>query len=137
MSKHGFAALLPSKRPSLSSRRPAWCGLGLVQIPPDVGQVEAIKGNASAPYGSAAIAGVLNLVSRRPAAEPIHEFLVNRSTLGARRMPRCSWHRRCPRIGVLRCLAAATGKIAATSMVTTGRPARLQTRRNPAAFFLG
>jgi len=83
MSKHDFAVLLPSKRPSLSSRRPAWCGLGLVQIPPDVGQVEAIKGNASAPYGSAAIAGVVNLVSRRPAAEPIHEFLVNRSTLGS------------------------------------------------------
>jgi len=59
-------------------------GLGLLQIPPmDLGQVEVIKGNASALYGSAAMAGVVNLISRRPAAEPVHEFLVNRSTLGA------------------------------------------------------
>ncbi|MEP6566794.1 MAG: TonB-dependent receptor plug domain-containing protein, partial [Mesorhizobium sp.] len=59
-------------------------GLGLLQIPPmDLGQVEVIKGNASALYGSAAMAGVVNLISRRPAAEPVHEFLINRSTLGA------------------------------------------------------
>ena len=59
-------------------------GLGLLQIPPiDLGQVEVIKGNASALYGSAAMAGVVNLISRRPTAEPIHEILVNRSTLGA------------------------------------------------------
>jgi outer membrane receptor for ferrienterochelin and colicins len=59
-------------------------GLGLLQIPPmDLGQVEVIKGNVSALYGSAAIAGVVNLISRRPTAEPVHEFLVNRSTLGA------------------------------------------------------
>jgi len=134
MSKHGFAALLPSKRPSLSSRRPAWRGTWITSNSADGCRPGRSDQRL---YRSAAMAGVVNLVSRRPAAEPIHEFLVNRSTLGARRMPRCSWHRRCPRIGVLRCLAAATGKIAATSMVTTGRPARLQTRRNPAAFFLG
>lgn len=59
-------------------------GLGLLQIPPmDLGQVEVIKGNASALFGSAAMAGVVNLISRRPAAEPVHELLVNRSTLGA------------------------------------------------------
>jgi iron complex outermembrane receptor protein len=59
-------------------------GLGLLQIPPmDLGQVEVIKGNASALYGGAAMAGVVNLISRRPAADPVHEFLVNRSTLGA------------------------------------------------------
>jgi len=59
-------------------------GLGLLQIPPmDLGQVEVIKGNASALYGSSAMAGVVNLISRRPAAEPVREFLVNRSTLGA------------------------------------------------------
>jgi outer membrane receptor for ferrienterochelin and colicins len=58
-------------------------GLGLLQIPPmDLGQVEVIKGNASALYGSAAMAGVVNLITRRPAAEPIHEFLFNRSSLG-------------------------------------------------------
>jgi outer membrane receptor for ferrienterochelin and colicins len=59
-------------------------GLGLLQIPPiDLGQVEVIKGNASALYGSSAMAGVVNLLSRRPTPEPIHEFLLNRSTLGA------------------------------------------------------
>jgi iron complex outermembrane receptor protein len=59
-------------------------GLGLLQIPPiDLGQVEVIKGNASALYGSAALAGVVDLISRRPTAEPIHEFLLNASTLGA------------------------------------------------------
>ena len=58
-------------------------GLGLMQIPPmDLGQVEVIKGNASALYGSAAMAGVVNLITRRSAAEPIHEFLFNRSSLG-------------------------------------------------------
>jgi len=58
-------------------------GLGLLQIPPmDLGQVEVIKGNASALYGSSAMAGVVNLISRRPAAEPVYELLVNRSSLG-------------------------------------------------------
>src|SRR5581483_10504933 len=52
-------------------------------IPPmDLGQVEVIKGNASALYGSAAMAGVVNLISRRPADRPVHEFLVNESSLG-------------------------------------------------------
>ncbi|MDQ1473444.1 MAG: outer rane receptor for ferrienterochelin and colicin [Bryobacterales bacterium] len=59
-------------------------GLGLLQIPPmDLGQVEVIKGAASALYGAGAMAGVVNLNSRRPGHKPIHEFLVNRSTLGA------------------------------------------------------
>src|SRR5215469_9795288 len=58
-------------------------GLGLLQIPPmDLGQVEVIKGNASALYGSAAMAGVVNLITRRPEADPVHEFLFNRSSLG-------------------------------------------------------
>src|SRR5437868_12177459 len=59
-------------------------GLGLLQVPPtDLAQVEVIKGASSALYGAGAVAGVVNLVSRRPGAEPVHEFLVNRSTLGA------------------------------------------------------
>ena len=59
-------------------------GLGLLQIPPmDLGQLEIIKGNASALYGSSAMAGVVNLISRRPTKEPIREFLFNRSSLGA------------------------------------------------------
>ena len=59
-------------------------GLGLLQIPPiDLGQVEVIKGNTSALYGSAAMGGVVDLISRRPTVEPIHEILFNVSTLGA------------------------------------------------------
>lgn len=58
-------------------------GLGLLQIPPvDLGQVEVIKGVSSALYGAGAMAGVVNLLSRRPGPEPVHEFLVNRTSLG-------------------------------------------------------
>ena len=58
-------------------------GLGLLQIPPtDLAQVEVIKGVASALYGAGALAGVVNLISRRPAKEPIREALVNRTTRG-------------------------------------------------------
>lgn len=56
-------------------------GLGLLQIPPmDLGQVEIVKGPASALYGPAALGGVINLVSRRPASE--HQILLNGTTLG-------------------------------------------------------
>ena len=58
-------------------------GLGLLQIPPtDLGQVEVIKGVASALYGAGALAGVVNLISRRPGKEPVREALVNRTTRG-------------------------------------------------------
>ena len=59
-------------------------GLGLLQIPPmDLGQVEVVKGIAPALYGAGAMGGIINLLSRRPAAEPEREFLLNRSTRGA------------------------------------------------------
>ncbi|HEX4932941.1 MAG TPA: TonB-dependent receptor plug domain-containing protein, partial [Gemmatimonadaceae bacterium] len=59
-------------------------GLGLLQIPPmDLGQVEVIKGVASALHGAGAMGGVVNLLSRRPAETPEREFLVNRSMRGA------------------------------------------------------
>lgn len=52
--------------------------IGLLQIPPtDLGQVEVIKGAASALYGPSALGGVINLVSRRPGAEPEAELLAN------------------------------------------------------------
>lgn len=52
--------------------------LGVLQIPPsDLGQVEVIKGAASAFYGPSALGGVINLVSRRPGSEPTAEFLLN------------------------------------------------------------
>lgn len=59
-------------------------GLGLLQIPPmDLGQVEVIKGVASALYGAGAMGGVVNLVARRPRRTASHEVLINQSTLGA------------------------------------------------------
>jgi len=59
-------------------------GLGLLQIPPmDLGQVEVIKGVASAFYGAGAMGGVVNLMTRRPGDEPALDLLVNQSTLGA------------------------------------------------------
>ena len=55
--------------------------LSLLQIPPmDLGQVEVIKGAASALYGGTALGGVVNLVSRRPADD--RELLLNQTTLG-------------------------------------------------------
>ncbi len=56
-------------------------GIGLLQIPPtDLGQVEVIKGAASALYGPSALGGVINLVSRRPGDAPQVEFLLNATT---------------------------------------------------------
>jgi outer membrane receptor for ferrienterochelin and colicins len=52
--------------------------VGLLQIAPtDLGQVEVIKGAASALYGPSALGGVINLVSRRPDTEPRAELLGN------------------------------------------------------------
>jgi iron complex outermembrane receptor protein len=57
--------------------------LSALQIPPmDLGQVEVIKGVASALYGASALGGVVNLLSRRPAPDGERELLVNQSTLG-------------------------------------------------------
>jgi outer membrane receptor for ferrienterochelin and colicins len=51
--------------------------LSMLQAPPlDLGQVEIIKGAASALYGPAALGGVINLVSRR-SVESEQEALVN------------------------------------------------------------
>lgn len=58
-------------------------GLGLLQIPPvDLGRVEIIKGSASALYGSSALGGVIDLVSRRPGDEPERTLLVNQTSRG-------------------------------------------------------
>ena len=54
----------------------------LLQVPPlDLAQVEVIKGAASALYGPAALGGVLNLVSRRAAANGV-AALANATSLG-------------------------------------------------------
>jgi outer membrane receptor for ferrienterochelin and colicins len=58
-------------------------GLGLLQIPPvDLARAEVIKGTASALYGSSALGGVVNLVSRRPGEEPVRELLLNQTSRG-------------------------------------------------------
>ncbi len=57
---------------------------GLMQIPPlDLGRAEVIKGVASSLYGAGAMSGVVNLVSKRPGAQPERQLLFNRSLRGA------------------------------------------------------
>src|SRR5581483_9418628 len=54
--------------------------IGILQIPPlDLGRVEVIKGVASALYGSSALGGVVNLVSRQPRKSE-RELLLNGTT---------------------------------------------------------
>jgi iron complex outermembrane receptor protein len=58
-------------------------GLGLLQIPPvDLARVEVIKGASSALYGSNALGGVVNFISRRPGDTISPELLVNQTTRG-------------------------------------------------------
>lgn len=57
--------------------------LSLFQVPPlDLGQVEIIKGVASALYGASALGGVINLVSRRPREDEAQVLLNLTSQLG-------------------------------------------------------
>lgn len=58
-------------------------GLGLLQIPPvDLARVEVIKGTASALYGTGALGGVVNLITRQPEDEFAGELLLNQTTRG-------------------------------------------------------
>ncbi len=60
-------------------------GLSLLQIPPlDLKQVEIIKGSASTLYGADAIAGIVNLISKKPGDEPEFSFLMNQTTHNGR-----------------------------------------------------
>ena len=89
--------------------------LGLLQIPPvDLGQVEVIKGVASALYGAGAMGGVVNLISRRPGQGP--RARAPGQPIEPRRDRRaCSGTpRRCRNGGVSHCLAAATASSAPT-----------------------
>jgi outer membrane receptor for ferrienterochelin and colicins len=54
---------------------------GLLQIPPvDLARMEVIKGSASALYGPSALAGVINLISRRPVDTAQHNLLLNHTS---------------------------------------------------------
>jgi len=53
-------------------------GLSLMQIAPlDLKQVEVIKGSSSTLYGGGAIAGLVNLISKKPEEEPELSFMAN------------------------------------------------------------
>lgn len=70
-----YTAFLADGLPLYGGEAPA---IGLLQIPPsDLAQVEVIKGTASALYGPAALAGAVNLVSKRPGAEPEANIMLN------------------------------------------------------------
>jgi outer membrane receptor for ferrienterochelin and colicins len=58
-------------------------GLSILQIPPlNLRQVEVIKGSASTLYGGGAIAGLVNLITKRPSEKPELSFLANGTTAG-------------------------------------------------------
>lgn len=73
--KGRYTQILADGLPLFGGQTPS---IGLLQIPPtDLGQVEVIKGAASALYGPSALGGVINLVSRRPGDGPQGELLLN------------------------------------------------------------
>jgi len=58
-------------------------GLSILQIPPlNLRQVEIIKGSASTLYGGGAIAGLVNLITKRPGEKPELSFMANGTTAG-------------------------------------------------------
>jgi iron complex outermembrane receptor protein len=78
--KGRYTQILADGLPLYGGQTPS---IGLLQITPtDLGQVEIIKGAASALYGASALGGVINLVSRRPATEQQGELLLNATSRG-------------------------------------------------------
>jgi len=60
-------------------------GLSLLQIPPlNLQQVEIIKGSASTLYGADAIAGIVNLITKKPKNKPEFSILLNQTHKGGR-----------------------------------------------------
>jgi len=57
--------------------------LSILQVSPlDLQQIEIIKGSASTLYGGGAIAGIVNLISKKPGTEPELTFLANGTSTG-------------------------------------------------------
>ena len=76
-----YTQLLSDGLPLFGGQVPS---LGLLQIPPtDLGQVEIIKGAASALYGPSALGGVINLGSRQLGEGRESEFLFNLTSRNA------------------------------------------------------
>lgn len=58
-------------------------GLSIMQIPPlDLAQFEIIKGSSSTLYGGGAIAGLVNMVSKRPEEDPELNILLSQTHTG-------------------------------------------------------
>ena len=56
-------------------------GLSIMQVPPlDLQQVEVIKGSASTLYGGGAIAGLVNLVTKKPGSAPELSLMLNQTS---------------------------------------------------------
>jgi len=56
-------------------------GLSLLQIPPlNLQQVEIIKGSVSTLYGGDAIAGIVNLITKKPTEKPEFSVMVNQTS---------------------------------------------------------
>src|ERR1035437_4056794 len=57
-------------------------GVSVLEIPPlDLKQVEIIKGSSSSLYGSDAVAGIINLISKKPQKKRELTFLLNQTSL--------------------------------------------------------
>lgn len=56
-------------------------GLSIMQIPPlDLQRIEVIKGSSSTLYGGGAIAGLVNLVTRKPSEERVLDFMIDQTS---------------------------------------------------------
>ena len=100
-------------------------GIGLLQIPPmDLGQVEVIKGVASALYGAGAMGGVVNLVSREPGATATRELLLNQSARGGAPTLYSGSPAPLASAPARRCWAASTGRWRRMSRATAGPTCR-------------
>ncbi len=96
-------------------------GLAPVQIPPmDLDRIEVIEGGASALFGANALAGVVNLLSRRPGEKANREFLFSQSVPGATDGV-CSSRRHRPDRGVARFSPARIGRTKTMWTTTAGR----------------